>query len=167
MGSPISDYVLAPTAPAGVFVVVESDPRHELVFENMGVGSGPYYVLATNYHLCHLEIVKTIRRVLRGDPPLLTNSVKPTVSVAAIAKRALRPGEKIKRAIGSSDLRGTAILLADHPKHVPIGLIADAVIERSVEPGQQLTFDDVCIPHSPAARAWNAIIGEVHESLVP
>jgi predicted homoserine dehydrogenase-like protein len=146
---------------------VESDPRHQLAFENMGVGSGPYYVLTTNYHLCHLEIVKTIRRVLRGDPPLLTNSAKPTVSVAAVAKRPLRPGEKIERAIGSFDLRGTAITMTNHPKHIPIGLIANAVIERSVEPGQQLTFDDVRIPDSLAVRAWHAIAGETHGSLVP
>jgi predicted homoserine dehydrogenase-like protein len=156
---PISDYVLAPNAPAGVFVVVKCDGRQQPVMEYLKLGSGPYYVLVRHYHLCHMEIPRTIRRVLQGGPPLLTNSAKPTVGVAAIAKRPLKRGEAIRRGSGSFDVRGIAISLANHPNHVPIGLISAAVVAQPLEPGQQLTFEDVDIPESMALRAWKAIVG--------
>jgi len=163
LGVPISDYVLAPNAPAGIFVVVECDTRHKAALEYFKLGAGPFYVLVHNYHLCHLEIPKTIRRVLSGGQPLLTNSAKPTVSVAAIAKRPLKPGQKIVRGIGSFVLRGVAVHMADHPNHIPIGLISDAVVERPVEQGQQLTFEDVCTPDSLALKAWNEVSGQTSE----
>lgn len=157
LGAPISDYVLAPKAPAGVFVVVECDARQKAAMEYFKLGAGPYYALVRNYHLCHLEIPKTIRRMLGGGRPLLTNSSTPTVSVAAIAKCELRPGQRIRRGIGSSLLRGSAVGMADYPDHVPIGLISNAVIERPVEEGQQLTSKDVHIPDSLALKAWREI----------
>ncbi len=133
LGSPISDYVLAPRAPAGIFLVAKCDPRQRAALEYLNFGSGPHYVLVHNYHLCHLEIPKTIRRILKGGQPLLTNSSKPTVSVAAVAKKPLRPGDKIARGIGSFALRGIAISMGKHPNHIPIGLVSDAVVVRLVD----------------------------------
>ena len=85
--------------------------RHHSALKYLKLGDGPYYVLAQNYHLCHLEIPITIRRILNGGSPLLTNSPMPTASVAAIAKRRLVPGERIRRGIGSFAMRGIAISL--------------------------------------------------------
>jgi predicted homoserine dehydrogenase-like protein len=161
LGSPISDYVIAPKAPAGVFIVATCERHQHAALEYLKLGSGPYYVLVRNYHLCHLEIPKTIRRLLKDGQPLLTNSTKPTVSVAAIAKRSLATGEKIRRGIGSFSLRGIAVSLADHPNHIPIGLVSDALVVRPVEEGQQLSFDDVLIPDTSALRAWNEIVGRL------
>ncbi len=118
------------------------------------MGEGPYYILLQNFHLCHLEIAKTIRRVLKGGGVLLTNREKPTDSVAALPKRPLTPGGIIRRGIGSFDVRGIAVRIADSPGHVPIGLLANAVVTRHIEPGQQISFDDVEIPESLALHAW-------------
>jgi predicted homoserine dehydrogenase-like protein len=157
LNQPISDYVVAPKAPAGIFLVTEQDPRQQPYLDYLKLGPGPYYVLIHNYHLCHLEIPKTIKRVLRGDGALLDNSTSPTVSIAAIAKRELTPGQRIRRGIGSFELRGEAVRIADHPNHLPIGLVSDAVMARRVAPGQRLSMDDAELPDSLAVRAWAQI----------
>ncbi len=157
LGYPISDYILSRKSPAGVFITAEHDERQKAYLAYYKLGEGPYYVLLQNFHLCHLEIAKTIRRVLDDGGVLLNNSEHPTISVAAIAKRPLAPGEIIGRGIGSFDLRGMAVRMAENPGHIPIGLLANAVVTRHVEPGQQLSFDDVEIPESLALHAWREI----------
>ena len=158
LGAPISDYVLAPKAPPGVFLVVKADARHHPALKYLKLGDGPHYVLAQNYHLCHLEIPITIRRILNGGSPLLTNSAIPSVSVGAIAKRKLMPGERIERGIGSFAMRGIAISIVDYPNHIPIGLVSDAVVARSVEQGQMLMTSDLHLPDTLALRLWKGIL---------
>ena len=160
LGYPISDYILSPKSPPGVFIVAEHDERQKMYLSNYKMGGGPYYVLLRSFHLCHLEIAKTIRRVLNGGGILLNNSVNPAISVAAVAKRPLDPGDIIGRGIGSFDVRGIAVRIADSPGHIPIGLLASAVVTRHIEPGQQISFDDVEIPESLALHAWREIVHE-------
>lgn len=157
LGYPISDYVLSRKLPRGVFIVAEHDEHQKAYLTYYGLGEGPYYVLLQNFHLCHLEIVKTIRRVLNGGDVLINNGEKPTISIAAIAKRPIATGDIIRRGIGSFDVRGTAVRIADSPGHIPIGLLASAVVTRHIKPGQEVSFDDVEIPESLALRAWREI----------
>ena len=49
------------------------------------------------------------------------------------------------------------MLIAEHPDHVPIGLLSHAVIRRPVRAEQRLTMDDVDLPDNIATRAWEAI----------
>jgi len=77
--------------------------------------------------------------------------------VSAVAKRTLWPGERIRRGIGSFELRGEAVSIAANPHHLPIGLVDDGVVRRRVDPGQRLSLDDMEIPESPAFAAWRAI----------
>ncbi|WP_054949166.1 SAF domain-containing protein [Numidum massiliense] len=158
LGQAISDYVLAPKAPAGVFITATHDDAQSDALKYFKMGSGPYYTLLQTYHLCHLEIPKTIRRVLNGGTVLLNNSPAPTVSVAAVAKRDLSPGETIVRGIGSFAVRGSSVTIAEHRGHVPIGLLANAVVKRPVAAGQTLTFTDIDLPDdvssSLALEAW-------------
>ena len=157
LGYPISDYILSPKSPAGVFIVAEHDERQKMYLRNYKLGEGPYYVLLQNFHLCHLEIAKTIRRVLNGGGVLLNNSEDPTISVAAIAKRPLAAGDVVRRGIGGFDVRGIAVRIADNRGHIPIGLLEDAVVTRHIKPEQQVSFDDVEIPESLALHAWRDI----------
>ncbi|MBB6635118.1 NAD(P)-dependent oxidoreductase [Cohnella thailandensis] len=154
LGYPVSDYILSPKTPPGVFITAEIDERHKDALRYYKMGEGPYYTLLVNYHLCHLEILKTIRRVLSGGGVLLNNGTHPRISAAAVAKQDLYPGHEIKRGIGSFEVRGIAVEIGRHAEHVPIGLLSDAVITRPVREGQILTFDDVEIPNSLALRAW-------------
>lgn len=160
LGVKISDYVLSPKSPAGVFITAKHKAEQALFLRYYKLGEGPYYVLTRPFHLCHLEISKTIRQVLRGEGVLLNNGENPQISVATIAKRRLIPGEIVKRGIGSFMVRGETVKIAENPQHVPIGLVFDVVLKRYVEPGQIITFDDIEIPDSLALVAWQETINQ-------
>lgn len=150
-GQPIVDYVIPSGYPAGgVFLVGRHDEDQARAIEYFKLGRGPFYTLVRPFHLCSLEVGKTLRRVLGGGGVLLNNSTEPTLGVAAIAKRAMKPGELIDRGIGGFQFRGEAIKLAEHPDHVPIGLLRKTALKRAVEPGQIITFDDIDILPSRA-----------------
>lgn len=154
IGYPLSEFVLAPKAPPGVFITAKHDSRQKEALRYFKMGEGPYYTILQNYHLCHLEVVKTIKRVINGGGVLLNNGENPTISVAAIAKRTLMPGEEIKKGIGSFQVRGEAVQIATKANHVPIGLLVHSVMKRKVEKGQYIMFDDVELPESLALTAW-------------
>lgn len=158
LGHPIAEFVLAPKAPPGVFITAEHDPRQKDTLRYYKMGDGPFYTILQNYHLCHLEIMKTIRRVMEGKGVLLNNGENPELSVAAIAKRSLQPGEEIRKGIGSFQVRGEAMKIETNRHHVPIGLLVNATVKKHVEEGQVLTFEDVEIPESLALTAWLEII---------
>jgi len=164
LGQPIADYAVVEGGPAGIFLACEADPRQQPYLEYLKLGPGPNYVLVHNYHLCHLEMLQTIRRVRSGGPALLTNSKSPTISVAAIAKRDLRPGERIDKGIGSFEMRGEAVRIAHNPNHVPIGLVCDAVIRRRVAADQLLQMDDIDLADNLATRAWLSTIRSLQDA---
>jgi len=150
----ISDYVLSAKAPAGVFILATHENQQAPYLQYYKLGDGPHYLLVKNYHLCHLEIPKTIKEVIEKQEVLLNNSTQPRMSVAAIAKKSLAQGAIISRALGSFEIRGEAIYIKEHPHHVPIGLLAHAHIKRPIEEGQIITFDDVDLPDSLALDLW-------------
>jgi predicted homoserine dehydrogenase-like protein len=159
IGHPISDYLLSqPGAPrklpAGVFITGEHDPLQAAALKYLKLGEGPFYTLLRNYHLCHLEIPKTIREVITGGVVLLDNGSKPTTSVAAIAKTELKAGQQVRQALGSFEVRGEAIHIKSIPDHLPIGLMRNAVIKHTIEPGQMLSMADVELPETLALKAW-------------
>lgn len=157
-GAVISDYILSPKSPPGVFITATHNENQQEALRYYKLGEGPYYTLQSNFHLCHLEILKTIRRVFNGGSVLLNNGSNPRISVAAIAKRNLIPGDLISHGIGSFDVRGEAVRIADAENHIPIGLLRDAVIKRPIEEGEMLLFSDLDIPDTYASKAWNSIL---------
>lgn len=148
------DYLLSSKLPAGVFVVGKHTTNQQDALRYLKMGDGPYYVLTRPYHLCHLEVCKTIRRVLNGGEILINNGLNPKISVATISKRDMVPGERIIRTIGSFDARGIAIKITEFPNHIPIGLVANATVSRKIERGQMLEWDDLELPDSLALRVW-------------
>lgn len=153
-GSAISDYLVCPKGPAGVFITAEHEENQRDALRYFKLGDGPYFTLIQNFHLCHLEILKTIRRVVNGGGVLLNNTVEPGISVGAVAKTKINPGEEIKHGIGSFRVRGEALRIKENKGHLPIGLLNNAVIIRPIEEGQFITFEDVEIPESLALLAW-------------
>lgn len=167
-GSTISDYLLcSPRAkqkfPAGVFITAEFDPSQAEALRYFRLGDGPFYTLVHNYHLCQLEIPNTIRQVLLGKGVFLNNSDHPTASVGAVAKMELKPGTLIPHDVRSFHVRGEALAIKDLPTHVPIGLMHDVVIKRTVEPGQMIEFNDVEIPDSKAYDAWKFTLNTLRD----
>jgi predicted homoserine dehydrogenase-like protein len=154
---PISDYVLRPGTFPGVFLVAEHDAEQQPYLRYLKLGDGPDYVLTQTFHLCHLEIIKTIRRVLRGEGPLLNNSRQPRFGVQAVAKQPLPPKTLIRRGIGSFDVRGVAVPLADLQESVPIGLLENAIVTRRIEPDSPVTWDCVELPETRGLDAWREL----------
>lgn len=151
-GQAIADFSLIPGNAPGVFIVARHGEAERVPLRNIKMGDGPFYVLQRNHHLCALEIMKTVRRALAAQPVLLDNSACPRVGVAAIAKRDLRAGTLITRGIGSFECRGEAVVAAECPGYVPIGLLSNARLRRSVLAGQTLDFADVDLPFSLAVQ---------------
>ena len=156
-GYPISDYILDIGLQHGVFIVARHEDEQQHALSNFKLGDGPYYLLIKDYCLVHLEVFKTIDRIVRGGSSLFNNSTHPRISVAAVAKRDLTPGTVIERGYGSFDLRGICVNIADRPGHLPICLANNLRVKNSVEDGQVLTFDDVEIPESDALGIWRSI----------
>ncbi|TAJ44781.1 NAD(P)-dependent oxidoreductase [Methanofollis fontis] len=159
MDRAVSDYVLSPGSPAGVFIAALHDERFADYLRYYKMGDGPVYTLLRTFHLCNLEIAKTIRRVASGGGVLLNNGTDPEISVAAIAKCDLEPGTAIRRGIGSFVVRGSCVRIADAPEHVPIGLITDAVVRKKVRTGDLLSMDDLDLPSSRALEIWEILQG--------
>ena len=163
LGFPISDFVVSPGQAPGVFIVGKHDDAHQADLRYLKMGGGPYYTLVRPFHLCAFEVPKTVRRLMNGQPPLLDNSSKPTIGVAAIAKTDLRPGDKIKRGVGGFEVRGIAVRMVDTPKHCPIGIIQNATVVRPVQRGEMLTVDHLDLPDSEARDiALDVVRGALH-----
>ncbi|MCA1032223.1 NAD(P)-dependent oxidoreductase [Bacillus timonensis] len=167
LGTPISDYVLSPKAPAGVFITGTHNENQKDALRYMKLGEGPFYTIVQPFHLCHLEIIKTIRRVSERNQVLLNNGVTPQYSMAAVAKRKLTPGDRIHKGVGSFEVRGKAIKIADYVNHIPIGLLNHAILTRTVKEGEILQFSDVEIPDNLALKAWKEIKERItHKQLI-
>lgn len=160
-GTPIVDYIRAKSAPSGVFIVATHHSDQVPLLDYYKMGKGPYFTILRPYHLCHIEIPKTVWRILDGGKPLLNNSDMPSIGVVALAKRPLAPGHQIKKGIGSFDVRGIAVRIVDDPDHVPIGLLDNAIVKNSIEPGQRIRFQDVDVPDSLALSVWLKIRDKV------
>lgn len=158
-GSPLSDYVLNGKLAPGVFIVGEHPTERPEVLRYLKLGDGPYYTLLRPYHLCHLEVPRTIRRILNQGPILLNNSSAPTVHVVAIAKRDMPAGHVIDTAIGGLDLRGEAASIISTPDAVALGLLKKARLKHSISRGQMVELSDVDVPDSLAKTAWLDVRG--------
>jgi len=157
IGYPISEYILDRGLQHGVFIVARHDDEQKLPLLNYKFGEGPYYLIVKDYCLVHLEVFKTIDRVMREGRPLLNNSVAPRVGVAAVAKRDLAPGTMIEQGSGSFDLRGICVNVAERPDHLPICLANDLHVKRSISAGEVLTSADVDMPETEAFQIWQGI----------
>lgn len=162
LGMAVSDYVLSSNAPAGVFIVAKHQSEQKPYLEYLKLGSGPYYIIVRPYHLCHLEIPRTLMHVLRGDTRYaFNNGQNPTLQVVSVAKRRIEAGEKVTRGTGSFVVRGEAVKVRNCPEGLPIGLLHQATFKRAVAEGQIVTFDDVEIPESRALELWNTTVKEI------
>ncbi len=157
LGKPVSDYLLNGKLPPGVFITGRNKEADPSVLRYLKLGDGPFYTIIRPYHLCHLEIPRTIRRVLSGGPPLLNNSTEPTLMVCAVAKRDLKAGESIKRAIGGYAVRGEAIRIENARNLAPIGLMDGCRVLRDIEKGATISLSDVELPATRATEIWHEL----------
>ena len=157
LGMPISDYLLSPKLTHGVFIAGEHDKAHHDSLQYYKMGEGPYYTIIKPNIFVHLEVMKTIKRMAREKRILLDNSAMPRISVSTVAKRDLQPGTLIEHGIGSFDIRGIGVEIAQNAGHLPMGLASRVRLTRRIQAGETLNLADVDIPDSLALRAWQQI----------
>ncbi|WP_375582996.1 NAD(P)-dependent oxidoreductase [Cyclobacterium xiamenense] len=156
----ISDYIISRESPPGVFITAKHQEDLAAELKTYKMGNGPFYLLYKPMHLCFFEIPNTILNFINQGEILLDNGASPTVSVGAIAKKALSAGSVIDKGIGGMEVRGEALKINENPEHVPIGLLSKVQLKRNIEPGELITFDDINIPDSLALTAWKSILAE-------
>ncbi len=148
LGTGLIDYALGAAPGTGAFVIIHEESalkRAQLGYYKLG--DGPFYVFYTPYHLPHIQIVSTIGRAVIHRDPTVAPTAGPVCEVVAIAKRDLKPGERLDGVGGFCTyglIDNTAAARAQAA--LPIGLSEDCVLRRSVSRDHVVTFDDVESP---------------------
>ncbi len=143
-GKNIVDYAIG-VAP-GVFAIVTTDNeeiRKELAYLSMG--DGPNYLLYRPYHLCSLEIPRTIvGMIMHGKSSIAPRLATPTAEVMTVAKRDLKKGELLDE-IGGDTVYGSMekYAIAKSKNALPIGLVSNNRLLRDINKGEVITTDDV------------------------
>jgi len=158
---PISDYILCKGAPNGELIVAKSAQADRLgnyIVGPLKTKEKRGYVMLRPYHLCHLEVLNTMRRIKAGEGMLINNSADPTLNVGALAKRKIKKGEIIERGAGGFDVRGVAVKIKDYLNAVPICLLQNTQVVRDIEPGEFVQFDHVDLAPSKAVDIYQSLI---------
>jgi predicted homoserine dehydrogenase-like protein len=147
-GPGIVDYVVGARPGPGVFVLgTHDDPRQQHYLALYKLGTGPYYLFYTPYHLCHFEVPMTVARAVLFGDAALTPLDGPRVGVIATAKRDLLQGDSLD-GIGGFLSYGQAenFDIISRERLLPMGLAEGAVLRRPVAAHSVLRFDDVVLP---------------------
>ncbi len=159
----VVDYTIGQGVAPGVFVVAElAHPRLRERMEDLKLGKGPYYTFYRPYHLTSLEVPLTCARaVLYGRADMAPLPV-PAVEVCAVAKKDLRPGERLD-AIGEYTYRAWAMSVTDaRAQHaVPCGLIENGAVTQPVRRGELLTYRNCAVDDAAAIVALRRLQDEM------
>lgn len=134
----------------GVFVVFTTEhPKLVRDLKYLSMGPGPNWALYRPYHLTSLETpISIARAAIHGDTTVATDR-PPTAETVTYAKRGLEAGETID-GLGGFSVYGIIETAAEAGRQnmLPLGLAPGAVLKRSVELGQPVTYDDVDLDES-------------------
>lgn len=161
LGQPVSDFTLCKGAPPGVLIVAknkEADRLGKYIVGPLRTTEGSAYIMLRPYHLCHLEALNTVRKVIQGDEMLINNSANPELTVVALAKHKISRGDVIERGAGGFDVRGVAVKMSANKNAVPICLLQNTRVIKDIEPGQIVCFDDVEMAESNALNFYLQIV---------
>lgn len=143
------DYFVDSNSPPGVFITC-SNNKFTKVLEYLKMGKN-YQTFERPYHLCHMEVLKTIKDVINNKKKLL-NVKHNRYMPAAISKCNIKEGFNIKNALGSFEFR--CVNKLRNIDFVPITLLQNAIVKRNIEENKIITMDDVELPKSKALEVW-------------
>ena len=161
LAQPVSDFTLCKGAPPGVLIVAknkEADRLGKYIVGPLRTTEGSAYIMLRPYHLCHLEALNTVRKVMLGDEMLINNSANPELTVVGLAKHKISRGDIIERGAGGFDVRGLAVKVSTNKNAVPVCLLQNTRVIRDIEPGQIVCFDDVEMVESNALNFYSQIL---------
>ncbi len=141
----VVDFVQGGAMAGGVFVTVRvHDERIRDDLQYLKVGKGKYFTFFRPYHLWFLEAPISVARACLYRQATLVPLDRPVAEVMTIAKRDLKPGERLDdfggyTFYGCNDRAEVARSL----NALPVGLAPGAVMKRAVSAGSIITWDDV------------------------
>jgi predicted homoserine dehydrogenase-like protein len=144
----VVDYSIGKGVAPGVFVVAEmSHPRVRERMEDLKMGHGPYFTFHRPYHLTSLEVPLTCARVVLYGKPDMVPLAKPSAEVCAVAKKDLKPGDKLD-AIGEYCYRAWIMSAPDarEAQAIPCGLLHHATVTKPIAKGHLITTANTQVP---------------------
>ncbi|QYZ69547.1 NAD(P)H-dependent oxidoreductase [Neotabrizicola shimadae] len=138
----VVDYSIGKGVAPGVFVVAEMDhPRIWERMEDLKMGKGPYFIFHRPYHLTSLEVPLTCARVVLYGKPDMVPLAKPVAEVCALAKKDMKPGEKLDQ-IGEYCYRAWIMEAgaAREGRAIPSGLLAGGTVTAPIRKGELITY---------------------------
>ncbi|QCL98155.1 NAD(P)H-dependent oxidoreductase [Agrobacterium tumefaciens] len=143
----VVDYSIGKGVAPGVFVVADmSHPRISERMEDLKMGTGPYFTFHRPYHLTSLEVPLTCARVVLYGKPDMVPLSKPVAEVCAVAKKDLKPGEKLD-AIGEYCYRAW-IMTAPEARTagaIPCGLLQGGTVTAAIKKGELITYANAAV----------------------
>lgn len=144
----------------GVYVVLEAPNDYAAAcFKQYGLptdSSGRFAAMYKPFHLIGLELsISVLSVALRQEPTGQSREMRGTV--AAVAKRALKAGEKLDGE-GGYTVYGKALPLATAGAALPIGLAHGVTLRRDVAAGKPLSLDDVDLADDKATAMYREVI---------
>ncbi|OGB93251.1 MAG: hypothetical protein A3H39_14415 [candidate division NC10 bacterium RIFCSPLOWO2_02_FULL_66_22] len=135
----------------GVFVVIHTD--HPVIQEELRylkIGEGPYFALYRPYHLTSVETPISIAKAALDHEATIAPLPEPMAEVIAVAKRALRPGERLGLP-GEDTVYGLIeeAGVAHYENLLPMGLTRNAEVLVELAPDQPIRWDDVAVEETP------------------
>jgi len=141
------DFVQGSAMSGGVFVTVRiEDQRIREDLQYLKVGKGKYFTFFRPYHLWFIEAPISIAKAFLKRETTLVPLDEPVADVMTIAKRDLKPGERLDT-FGGYTFYGV-MELAEKARRVnslPLGLAPSAMVTQTVKAGQIVTWDDVTL----------------------
>jgi len=144
------DYILGAEPGPGVFVLGYNEhPTRQRYMKHLKMGSGPFYVFYTPYHLCHLEVPLTAARAVLFGDATAAPLAGPVCDVITVAKRDLKAGE-ILDGIGGYDCYGVLenFDVSRDQNLLPMGLAEDCQLKNDIFKDQAIAYSDVEIPEN-------------------
>jgi len=142
------DFVLGAEPHTGAFVIGYSENPIDKEFMNyFKMGSGPFYVFYTPFHLPQVQIIPTIARAALFNDATTSPIGKPVCEVLTLAKRDLKAGE-ILDGIGGFTCYGVIenADVAQRENLLPMGLSEGCRVKRDIPKDQPLRYADVGVP---------------------
>jgi predicted homoserine dehydrogenase-like protein len=143
------DYILGAEPGPGVFVVgYDENPIRQQYMHYFKMGSGPFYVFYTPYHLPHIEAPLTAARAaLFRDAAITPLDYSPVCDVLTVAKRPLRVGEMLD-GIGGYTCYGVLdnAVVQREGRLLPMGLAGGCTVRRDIAQDEVIAYADVEVP---------------------
>jgi predicted homoserine dehydrogenase-like protein len=142
------DFLLGAEPHTGAYVIGYSENPIDVDFMNyFKMGSGPFYVFYTPFHLPQVQVIPTIARAALFGDATTAPIGKPVCEVLTVAKRDLKVGEALD-GIGGFTCYGVIenADVAQQENLLPIGLSESCRVKSDIPKDQPLTYDDVEIP---------------------